>query len=558
MATDPSPQRAYRAACPNCGAAVEFRSAASALAVCSYCRSTLLREGDALRRIGQSAELFDDHSPLQLGTAGRWQGAAFTLVGRLQVRYAGGSWNEWHALFDSADPTDAAPRSGWLSEDNGGYVFGFEAPAPPEALPPPEALRVGAQQVLGRESWSVASVTTARLGAAEGELPFVPVLERAYVVAELRNARGEVASIDYGPASEGRPPRWYVGRGLQLAELTLSGLREDGSTRDLKGRTLACPSCGASVAVQLDSTQSIVCAQCHAVVDLGAPGAQGAGADLKHYAQDTPGVAGGEPLIALGRSGTLTLGAGGPLPWQVVGYVERCTLPEAGDDEQSFWREYLLYNRQAGFAFLVDAEDGWSWVRPLTGAPQVSGATARWQGDSYREIYRYSGQITYVLGEFYWRLARGERTRNTDYRGPGGKQLNREQTGEGGDARSPGRPARRSTPTCCSRPSSSTTASAPRCSATPSRCRQRASAAWPGCSSSCCSLWSSSRWCVAAATTAASCAAPTARPATSIRVARATAAAACAARAGPTAVSAPVAAGTSKLPSIHQHRSDAS
>lgn len=434
MATDPSPQRAYRAACPNCGAAVEFRSAASALAVCSYCRSTLLREGDALRRIGQSAELFDDHSPLQLGTAGRWQGAAFTLVGRLQVRYAGGSWNEWHALFDSADPTDAAPRSGWLSEDNGGYVFGFEAPAPPEALPPPEALRVGAQQVLGRESWSVASVTTARLGAAEGELPFVPVLERAYVVAELRNARGEVASIDYGPASEGRPPRWYVGRGLQLAELTLSGLREDGSTRDLEGRTLACPSCGASVAVQLDSTQSIVCAQCHAVVDLGAPGAQGAGADLKHYAQDTPGVAGGEPLIALGRSGTLTLGAGGPLPWQVVGYVERCTLPEAGDDEQSFWREYLLYNRQAGFAFLVDAEDGWSWVRPLTGAPQVSGATARWQGDSYRELYRYSGQITYVLGEFYWRLARGERTRNTDYRGPGGKQLNREQTGEGGDA----------------------------------------------------------------------------------------------------------------------------
>lgn len=434
MATDPSPQRAYRAACPNCGAAVEFRSAASALAVCSYCRSTLLREGDALRRIGQSAELFDDHSPLQLGTAGRWQGAAFTLVGRLQVRYAGGSWNEWHALFDSADPTDAAPRSGWLSEDNGGYVFGFEAPAPPEALPPPEALRVGAQQVLGRESWSVASVTTARLGAAEGELPFVPMLERAYVVAELRNARGEVASIDYGPASEGRPPRWYVGRGLQLAELTLSGLREDGSTRDLKGRTLACPSCGASVAVQLDSTQSIVCAQCHAVVDLGAPGAQGAGADLKHYAQDTPSVAGGEPLIALGRSGTLTLGAGGPLPWQVVGYVERCTLPEAGDDEQSFWREYLLYNRQAGFAFLVDAEDGWSWVRPLTGAPQVSGATARWQGDSYRELYRYSGQITYVLGEFYWRLARGERTRNTDYRGPGGKQLNREQTGEGGDA----------------------------------------------------------------------------------------------------------------------------
>ena len=431
MASEPSPQRAYRAACPNCGAPVEFRSAASALAVCSFCRSTLVRDGEALRRIGQSAELFDDHSPLQLGAAGRWRGAAFTLVGRLQVRYAGGSWNEWHALFDAADAAEA-PRSGWLSEDNGGYVFSFEA-TPPAPLPAPESLRVGAPLVLGRDAWSVASVTTARLGAAEGELAFVPVLERAYVVAELRNAQGEVASIDYGAAAEGQPPRWYVGRGLLLAELGLSGLRDE-STRTLAGRTIACPSCGASLAVQLENTQSIVCAQCHAVVDLGSPAAQGVGAELRHYAQDTPGVGGGEPLLPLGRSGTLALGAGGPLSWQVVGYVERCTLPEAGDDEQSFWREYLLYHRQGGFAFLVDAEDGWSWVRPITGAPQVSGATARWQGDSYRERYRYGARITYVLGEFYWRLARGERTQHVDYGGPGGKQLNREQTGDGGDA----------------------------------------------------------------------------------------------------------------------------
>ena len=103
MATDPPSQRAYRAACPNCGAPVEFRSPASAYAVCSYCNSTIVREGDALRRIGQSAELFDDHSPLQLGASGRFQGAPFTLVGRLPYRYADGTWTEWHALFDGVD-----------------------------------------------------------------------------------------------------------------------------------------------------------------------------------------------------------------------------------------------------------------------------------------------------------------------------------------------------------------------------------------------------------------------------------------------------------------------
>ena len=135
MATEPTPQRAYRAACPNCGAPVEFRSAASAFAVCSFCKSTLLRDGEALRKIGESAELFDDHSPLQLGAGGTYGGAAFTLVGRLQYRYDQGTWNEWHALFDTG-------RSGWLSEDNGRYVMAFDAPlqaAPPEAA----ALRVG-------------------------------------------------------------------------------------------------------------------------------------------------------------------------------------------------------------------------------------------------------------------------------------------------------------------------------------------------------------------------------------------------------------------------------
>ncbi|HZF80825.1 MAG TPA: hypothetical protein VEZ89_13665, partial [Rubrivivax sp.] len=86
MAT--SPQRAYRAACPNCGAPVDFASAASAGAVCSFCRSSLVRDGDALRRIGVSGELFDDHSPLQLGARGTRQGVAFTLVGRLQYGYS--------------------------------------------------------------------------------------------------------------------------------------------------------------------------------------------------------------------------------------------------------------------------------------------------------------------------------------------------------------------------------------------------------------------------------------------------------------------------------------
>lgn len=430
MATEPGAQRVYQATCPNCGAAVEFRSAASAFAVCSFCRSTVVREGDALRKIGESAELFDDHSPLQLGAGGTYQGAAFTLVGRLQYRYASGTWNEWHALFDNG-------RSGWLSEDNGRYVLAFDAPLQGPA-PSAESLRLSSQEVVNGQPWLVASITQATLIAAQGELPFSPDLKNAFTVADLRSTRAEVASLDYSDTSN---VKWAVGRSVELADLAMTGLGGSGSNgiseKTLKARSIECPSCGTSLNVKLSTTQSIVCHQCHAVVDL----TQGVGGDLQHYAQ----VNGMEPQIGLGRVGSLALGRFEnqtkdaniePTAWTVVGYVERCEVATSADDEQVFWREYLLYNRVEGFLFLIDAQDGWSWARPVTGVPEIdpkeaTGDTLKFEGASYRKLYTYEGKVTYVLGEFYWQLRRDDTTLNTDYEGVGQhfeRRLNREQT----------------------------------------------------------------------------------------------------------------------------------
>lgn len=408
-------QRAWRAACPNCGAPVDFASAASASAVCSFCRSTLLRDGEALRRIGVVAELFDDHSPLQLGARGTLQGLGFTLVGRLQQAYDGGTWNEWHALFDNA-------RSGWLSEDNGAYVFAFDTPLP-GAPPRPEALRAGDPVQLGGQAWTVASVVAAKLLSAQGELPSPPLLDRGFTVADLRNTLSEVGTLDFGR----NPPGWSIGRSVALAELALQGLRE-GSEKTLGGRALACPSCGAALQPTLATTQSLSCPQCRAVVDISA----GAGAELQHYAQNNSGAGGLEPQIPLGRSGMLALG-GAPQPWQVVGFLERCTLPSgAGDDEQFFWREYLLYHRLQGFAFLVDADEGWSWAKPITGVPQQQGRGVQWQGDRYELRESYEALVTWVQGEFYWRVQRDERATVADHTGLGPaakKRLSREQVG---------------------------------------------------------------------------------------------------------------------------------
>ena len=379
-----------------------------------------MREGDALRKIGESAELFDDHSPLQLGAAGKYQGAAFTLVGRLQYKYNEGTWNEWHALFDSAE---GQQKSGWLSEDNGRYVIAFDAPLD-RGAPTATSLKAGAQVMVAGQPWSVASVSAAKLIAAQGELPHKPNLERGFVVADLRSTRGEVGTLDYGDAGGTGAARWSIGRSVAISELAMTGLTEQ-AEKTLKGKAVECPSCGASLEVKLSTTQSIVCHQCHAVVDV----SQGVGGDLQHYAQAN----GTEPLIPLGSIGTLALGTAA-LPWQVVGYAERCEVPGSDEDEQTFWREYLLYHRTEGFAFIVDAEDGWSWTAPLTGVPSGNGQVVTYGDAVYRRLYDYTGMVTYVLGEFYWQVTKNQRTFNADYQGTGSasaKRLNREQTGSG-------------------------------------------------------------------------------------------------------------------------------
>jgi len=421
-------QRRWQAACPNCGAPLEFASAASASAVCSYCRSSLLREGEALRKIGQSAELIEDYSPLQLGASGRYMGAGFTVVGRLQLGYADGQWNEWHLLFDG-EPDSAQARSAWLSEDNGSFVLSFDAAL---QLVPPQAheLVLGASQILAGQNWQIAALTPTTLLAAQGELPRPPELAREYLVAELRNAQDEVGTLDYSPALAGEPPLWSVGRAVRIAELAMRGLREDNS-KTLQAQSLSCPSCGAALTPKLGTSLSIVCEQCHAVVDITKTNA----AELPHYEQ-TKGM---EPQLKLGSLGRLAFADGPSLPWQVLGYQERCDLPDPNDEdaEQTFWREYLLFNKQEGFVFLVDSEDGWSLVRPLTGAPTQSrslGASIEWQGKTFRRRYAqsYTAKTTYVLGEFYWQVKREERALVSDYEYRSGSQrelLSREQTG---------------------------------------------------------------------------------------------------------------------------------
>lgn len=396
MAEAGGTQRHYRAPCPGCGAPVEFRAAQSTHAVCAYCQSTVVRQGEQLARIGKMAELFEDFSPLQLMASGRWQGRPFTLVGRLQYAYAEGRWTEWVAQFEGADVAEHE-RLGALSEDNGAFVLSFPL-ALQRPLPTAESLRVGITTAIDGRPFTVASNQDVRLVSAQGELSHLPPLGQPFRVVELRNDQGQVLSLDYGSA----PPAASLGHAVQLETLQLQGLR-DSSAREDRGRSFNCPHCGAPINVQLEQSKSVACGACASIIDL----SQGIGAELKYAVQHEPV----RPLIPLGSQGRLA-GA----TWQVVGFQHRVGR-EPGDDETFGWNEYLLFNRQRGFSFLVDASDGWSHVAPATGAPTVAsgGRSATYLGKRYHQLYSYEAETSYVAGEFYWQVRRGQKTSHRDY-----------------------------------------------------------------------------------------------------------------------------------------------
>ena len=390
-------QRSYTAPCPGCGAPVEFRSAQSTHAVCGFCQSTVVRQGDVLSRLGKMAELFDDHSPLQLFATGTYNKRPFTLIGRLQYKTTDGTWAEWNAFFDDG-------TNGWLAEDNGAYVF-TQPDTQSMNMPPADRYVVGRSVSVSGKPYTVASNVSAQLISAEGELPKLPPLGQAFDVVELRSASGEVISIDY----TGTPPVVSQGTAVLLDDLALKGLK-DASTKEEKGRQFNCPHCGAPVTVALATSKSITCGSCNSVIDL----SQGIGGELKSATQDEPV----QPLIPLGSLGQLQ-----GVQWQVVGFQHR-TGVAPGDDEQFGWSEYLLYNQKRGFSFLVDSEEGWSLVRPTTGAPTMTSSTARsasYMGTTYDLKYSYEAETNYVCGEFYWVVQRGQKTSNKDF--ASGKRL---------------------------------------------------------------------------------------------------------------------------------------
>jgi len=197
--------------CPSCGAMVPFRTSINLMAICPFCRSLVQRKDLDLEKLGESAQLQPDGTPLQVGTSGTYRGAAFEVVGRMQLKTPHGFWNEWSLMF-------ADGRQGWLGEAQGAYAVSFQTEY---KVPAFGDMTVLAKIEIKGKIYQVLEIIEAKYLAAEGELPFKPPLGESATSADLIGEGGAFGTIDYSDD----PPSVFIGEYQDFESLKFTNLK---------------------------------------------------------------------------------------------------------------------------------------------------------------------------------------------------------------------------------------------------------------------------------------------------------------------------------------------
>jgi Domain of unknown function (DUF4178) len=387
-----------QATCPACGAPIQFKIGSSIVVVCEYCNSVVARGDRNLEDLGKVADLVETGSPLQVGLCGVYRGMPFELTGRAQLGHpAGGLWDEWYAAFQDG-------RWGWLAEAQGRFYLTFPGSIPQQALIEPfDMLELGVpvRSLPLEVPLIVAEKGTARMLGAKGEIPYKITPGELYDYADLSGPHGEFATLDYSE----QPPLVFIGRELHIAELGFPPdvVPPEREARRVSAAQLNCPQCGGPLELRApDKSERVTCPNCSSLLDV----SQGKLAFLKAL---DPRV---KPFIPLGSVGEFN-----GTRFMLIGFIVRSVEFEG---VRYYWEEYLLYEAQTGFRWLVRSDDNWNFVETVPpAAVTASGERAViYEGKRFKLYQDAAARVEHVYGEFYWKVMTGEVVRAADYIAP--------------------------------------------------------------------------------------------------------------------------------------------
>ncbi|MCB1143265.1 MAG: DUF4178 domain-containing protein [Leptospiraceae bacterium] len=170
----------------------------------------------------------------------------------------------------------------------------------------------------------------------------------------------------------------------------------------LSVKTFNCPNCGSNVDIRVQGQSlTVVCKSCKSVIDTSNENYQ--------IVQTVKSKSSRRQVIPFGSRGKIedTL-------WEVIGYLEK-------KDGNYYWSEYLLFNPYKGYRWLVENGGHWNLFRTIKDKPVKNRKNLKLvnlRNLEYSIYNKGNAEVSYVMGEFYWRVRVGNMSVATDYISP--------------------------------------------------------------------------------------------------------------------------------------------
>lgn len=384
--------------CPECSRVIYFSGSATNMIVCTSCGATLLKDEHGTIVSKPVLKAGNEMTIIQPGTTGVWKNKPFTISGRFRLWFEESVINYWTALFN--DGTFAL-----LEEGYGMYNLMVPVTTPSmitssrlDHISPGERLEVynGKIYIAEKKQYILHY-------EMEGEA-YLPHQGEQVQLVQCSNhnnntylffnyKRKGIYTFDLAP--------------YNTEQLQLKNLR----SFHFSNHSFTCNNCSAKITVKtFPLAQSCSCTECGYAYELYN------GTDFKGLSEK---IKTGENYIYL------TLGSKATLyghEYEVIGF----TCKEELNEYRSQWREYVLFNPEAGYAFLSEYNGNWIFIRETSESPVLESGDARQFSHRYFE-YRnksfdlfnyYRARVVEAAGEFPYNIFNNNNTTANEFIAP--------------------------------------------------------------------------------------------------------------------------------------------